>query len=122
MTKVRINGEYFDWDPARKPMSEALALEATLKCTYAQWETDLQAGSARAMCGFIWLVWRRAGRDVKLADILSGDTDIDLNDLTVEPDEGETDEEPPPDPTGTPPTGDSPPTGAATSPRSAKSA
>jgi hypothetical protein len=89
--KVTVNGEVFAWDPSRKPMSEALAIEHALKCNYAQWETDLEAGSARAICGFIWLVWRRDGRDIPLDDILSGKIDIDLNDFSVEADEGEAD-------------------------------
>lgn len=92
MAKVTVNGEVFHWDPTRKPMSEALAIEHGLKCNYAQWESDLQAGSARAICGFIWLVWRRDGRDVSLADILDGKIEIDLSDLSIEPeDEGEAD-------------------------------
>lgn len=91
MAKVTISGEVFEWDPSRKPMSEALAIENGLKCRYVDWETDLEAGSARAMCGFIWLVWRRAGRDVSLEDILAGKVEIDLNDMSVEPDEGDAD-------------------------------
>jgi hypothetical protein len=91
LAKVTINGEVFDWDHARRPMSEALAIENGLKCNFAQWETDLQAGSARAMCGFIWLVWRRDGRDIALDDILSGKVDIDLATLDIETDEGEAD-------------------------------
>ena len=102
MAKVTINGEVFDFDTTRRPMSEALAIENGLHCTYAQWETDIQAGSARAMCGFIWLVWRRDGRDVKLADILAGDVEIDMTDLNIEADEGEADPtNPPPEPSDT---------------------
>ena len=97
MAKVTIGGEVFDFDTSRRPMSEALAIETGLKCTYAKWEADMQAGSARAMCGFIWLVWRRDGRDVKLADILSGDVDLDLSGLEIEADEGDA------DPTSLPP-------------------
>jgi hypothetical protein len=102
VAKVTINGEVFEWDVSRKPMSEALALEQALKCRYADWETDLQAGSARAMCGFIWLVWRRNGRDVPIADILDGKTEIDLNEFSLVTDEGETDPTPlPPEPSST---------------------
>lgn len=111
--------EVFEFDGSHKPMSEALALEEGLKCTYAKWETDMAAGSARAMCGFIWLIWQRDGRDVKLedmlADIKSGKLDIDLASLDIEPGEGDA------DPT-IPPPGASPSTGDATSPRSASSA
>lgn len=97
MAKVTINGEVFDWDPSKKPMSEALAIEEGLKCRYVDWETDLQAGSAKAMCGLIWQVWKRNGRDVPLADIVAGKVDIDLNQLSI--DLGDEDE---PDPTGQP--------------------
>lgn len=114
MAKVTINGEVFGFDTSHKPMSEALALEQALKCRYADWETDLQAGSARAMCGFIWLVWRRDGRDVPLEDILDGKVEIDLGSLSIEADEGEA------DPTSQPP-GLSSTTGNGTSPRSANS-
>src|SRR5882762_8749066 len=114
MAKVTINGEKFDFDISRKPMSEALALEEGLKCTYAKWEADMKAGSARAMCGFIWLVWRRDGRDVKLADMLSGAVDFDVADLDIGPGEGDA------DPT-TPPPEASSTTAANTSGRSAKS-
>lgn len=112
--KVTVNGEKFDFDTSRKPMSELLAIENGLHCTYSQWEADMQAGSARAMCGFIWLVWRRDGRDVKLADMLSGEVDFDTADLDIEPDEGDA------DPTTLPPEASST-TAAATSGRSAKS-
>jgi hypothetical protein len=114
VTKVTINGEVFAWDPSRKPMSEALAIEHALKCNYAQWETDLAAGSARAICGFIWLVWRRDGRDVPMDGILSGEVEIDLGDFNVEADEGEA------DPTTQTPAASNG-TGTATSARSPKS-
>lgn len=81
MAKIIINGESFEWDNSRKPMSEALAIENALGMRYADWETELQAGSMKAMCGFVWLVWRRAGRDTALKDILSGDVEIDLGGL-----------------------------------------
>jgi hypothetical protein len=86
VAKVTINGEVFRWDPARKPLSEALAIEDGLKCKYADYETGLQGGSARSLAGFIWLVWRRNGRDVPLADILSGDVEVDLDGLSIEDD------------------------------------
>jgi hypothetical protein len=115
LAKVTINGEVFDWDHSRRPMSEALAIENGLKCNFAQWETDLAAGSARAMCGFIWLVWRRDGRDIPLDDILTGKIDIDLATFDIEADEGEA------GPT-TPTPAASNTTGGGTSPRSANSA
>ena len=117
MAKVTINGEVFGWDATRKPMSEALAIENGLKCRFTDWENDLQAGSARAICGFIWLVWRRDGRDISLDDILTGKVEIDLGDLSIEADEGEDAEA---GPTSLPPER-SPTTNGNTSPRSASS-
>ena len=106
MTKVTVNGEVFEWDPARKPMSEALALEGALKCRYVDWENDLAAGSARALAGFIWLVWRRNGRDVPVEDILSGAVEIDLNGVRIESDGDEADPTSlPPEPSPTTATG-----------------
>ena len=91
MAKVTINGETFGWDPVRKPMAEALAIEEALKIPYVQYEEGLQAGSAKSLAGFVWLVWRRNGREVPLADILSGAVDVDLATLEMEPEEGEAD-------------------------------
>ena len=117
MAKVTINGEVFEFDQTRKPMAEALALEKALGMPYGQWEEAIGQGSARAMCGFIWLVWRRAGRDTELKDLLDGTIDIDLNAIEIAED-GDA----PPDPTSTGPgPAASPTTGTATSPRSAAS-
>ena len=91
MAKVTINGEVFEFDLARKPMDEALAIENALKTPYAQYEQGLAEGSARSLAGFIWLVWRRNGREVPLADILSGAAPIDLAALEIEGEEGEAD-------------------------------
>jgi hypothetical protein len=114
MAKVTIDGEKFDFDMSRKPMSELLAIENGLHCTYSKWEEDMRAGSARAMCGFIWLVWRRDGRDVKLEDMLSGAVDFNTSDLDIEADEGDADPTiPPPEASST--------TAENTSERSAKS-
>lgn len=116
--KVTINGEKFDFDAARKPLSEALAIENALKIPYAQYEQGLQDGSALSAAAFIWLVWRRDGRGVSLADILSGDVEVDLGGLEVEPEEGET------GPTSPPPTVSSSTAAStsASSPRSSASA
>jgi hypothetical protein len=114
MAKVTINGEMFDFDQTKRPMLEALTIEHELKMRYADWETELQGGSARALCGFIWMVWHRDGRDVPLEDILSGKADVNLADVNIESDEGEADPtSPPPDP--------SPTTTASTPARSRKS-
>ena len=78
MAKIMINGEWLEFDTARKPVAEMLAVENALGVNYGKFEQDLQAGSARALCAFIWLVWRRNGRDVAFADIESGAVEIDL--------------------------------------------
>jgi hypothetical protein len=114
VAKVTINGETFDFEQTRRPLLEALTIEDNLKCRYADWETDLQAGSAKALCGFIWMVWARDGRDVSLEDILSGKVEVNLAEVNIEPDEGDADPtSPPPVPSST--------TAAATSARSRKS-
>jgi hypothetical protein len=89
VAKVTINGEVFQFDRARKPMAEMMALEKALGIPYGQWEHDLKAGSARALAGFCWLVWRRDGRDVPFSDIESGAVSIDLNEFDIEEDEPE---------------------------------
>jgi hypothetical protein len=124
MAKIRVNGETFDFDGTKKPMSEALALENALGMRYVDWETELQAGSMKAMCGFVWLVWRREGRDVALEDILSGDVEIDLAELLESLAEaGEEAQAAAGDPTdGAPAPAPSPSTRTATSARSASSA
>jgi hypothetical protein len=96
VAKVRINGETFDFDRAHKPLSEMVALERAYGAPYGQWEHELEAGSAKALGTFIWLVWRRDGRDIPLEDILSGEAEVDLNEFEVEQDgEGEGKEEDP---------------------------
>ena len=114
MSKIRINGETFDWDPSHKPMSEAIAVETALGMRYADWEAELNGGSAKAMAGFVWLVWRRNGRETDMKDILSGDVPVDYRDLMLslienarEAEADPTDGAPAPDP--------SPSTGTATS-------
>jgi hypothetical protein len=87
MAKITINGEVFEFDRSRKPLSEALAIEKALGVPYIQFEEGLRNGSARSAAAFIWLVWRRNGRDVPLADLLSGAVDVDLDALEI--DDGE---------------------------------
>jgi hypothetical protein len=95
-------------------MSEALALERGLKMPYVDYEEGLRKGSAVSLAGFVWLVWRRNGRDVALEDILSGAVDVDLATLDMEGEEGEA------DPTGPLPAASSS-TGGSTSASSLKS-
>ena len=59
-------------------MSEALAIEEVYKRRYAEWQSDLAAGSAKAMCVLAWIILRRDGRDVAFEDIIGGAFDFDL--------------------------------------------
>lgn len=81
MAKVVINGEAFDFDGQKQPMSEALAIEHVYRRRYAEWQSDLQAGSARAFCVLAWVIWRREGRDVPFEDIIDGKVDFDLTEM-----------------------------------------
>jgi hypothetical protein len=81
VAKIVIAGETFDYDGQKQPMSEALAIEELYGKRYAQWQDDLWAGSAKAMCVLAWLIWRRDGRDVAYQDILDGKADFDLGEM-----------------------------------------
>jgi hypothetical protein len=113
VAKVTINGEMFDFDQGKRPMLEALTIEDKLKMPYAEWETQLQAGSAKALVGFVWMVWHRDGRDIPISDILDGTVGVNLAELNIEADEGDAD---PTIPTPVP----SPTTGTSTPARSRK--
>lgn len=110
MAKVTINGTVYDFDQSKRPMLEALTVEGKLKMPYAQWETELQAGSVRALCGFIWMVLHRDGQDVELEDILSGEFEVNLAEVGIEADEGDADPtSPAPEPSSMTSTGTSEP-------------
>jgi hypothetical protein len=81
VAKVVINGEAFDWDGKKAPMSEALWIEDNYKRRYVEWQDDLQAGSAKAFALLACLIWRRDGRDVPYEDIISGKADFDLGEM-----------------------------------------
>ena len=118
MAKVTIAGEVYEYDFDSQPLAEMLALEKAMGVTYGQWSSDRQAGSARALAGLIWLIWRRNGRDVDFADIESGAVPVDLYDFDIEG----AGEEPEPGPTTSPGApGASAQTGGSTSARSRKS-
>jgi len=76
--KIVLAGETYEYDGSKAPMSEALAIERVYQRRYAEWQTDLSAGSAKAMCVLAWIIWRRDGRDVPFEDILDGKADFDL--------------------------------------------
>lgn len=79
--KVTINGEVFDFDGRRQKVAEALAIEEAYGRRYVEWQDDMTAGGAKALCTLAWLIWRRDGRDVPLEDILTEKVDLDLNEL-----------------------------------------
>ena len=111
MTKIVIDGETFDYDGQKQPMSEALAIEEVYQRRYAEWQQDLAAGSAKAYCVLAWLIWRREGRDVPFADIIGGKVDFDIGEMlksifdpldeATGPDPTEPPDPEPPDPAGT---------------------
>ena len=116
MAKVIINGEAFDFDGQKQPMSEALAIEHVYQRRYAEWQSDLQAGSAKAFCVLAWIIWRRDGRDIPFGDIIDGKVDFDLTEMldsmiesTAAEAEAAKDPTEPPDPAGTDGTGTSTP-------------
>ena len=61
--KVVIAGMAYEYDGSKAPMSEALAIEHVYKRRYAEWQSDLAAGSARAMCVLAWIILRRDGTE-----------------------------------------------------------
>ena len=79
--KIVLGGEAFEYDGGRAPMSEALWVEHVYHRRYAEWQEDLSAGSAKAMCVLACLIWRRDGRDVPLQDLLDGTVDFDLMEM-----------------------------------------
>ena len=79
--KVVVNGEAFEWDGTKALMSEALAIEDVYGRRYAEWQSDLNAGSAKALAVLAWLIWRRDGREVPFGDILDGTADFDLAEM-----------------------------------------
>lgn len=97
MLKVTIKGEVFSFDHDRYPLSEAIELEEKLGMPYHEWRTGLAFGSAKSMAGFVYLVFKRNGRDIPLSDIISGAYELAVSDVTSE-EEGREDPTDPPSP------------------------
>ena len=90
MVKVTINGSVYSFDNEHYPLAEAILLEEGLGMPFGEWESSaLGRGSAKAMAGFVWLVLKRAGQDVPLADILSGKFPLNTGDVLVKQDDEE---------------------------------
>ena len=83
MLKVTIKGEVFSFDHERYPLSEAIELEEGLGISFHEYRLGLQVGSAKAMAGFVWVVFRRNGKDVPLDDILSGAYELATSDVST---------------------------------------
>jgi hypothetical protein len=90
MVKVEINGKVYSFDNEHYPMSEAVALEEGIGIDFGEWESSaLARGSARAMAGFVWLVLKRDGQNVPLADILSGKFPLITSEIRVKQEAGD---------------------------------
>lgn len=89
MTKVTINGDEYPFDSEKYPLAEAILLEEGLGIPFAQWEQEMLRGSVKALAGYIWLVLRRNGKEVPLADIVSGDYAVDTREISIGPADGE---------------------------------
>ena len=87
--KVTLNGVVYPFDNERYPLSEAIELEEKLGMPFSAWKVGLSRGSAKALAGFVWLVLKRNGQDVPLADIISGAWDLSENDIEIEQEGGE---------------------------------
>lgn len=112
--KVTIAGMVYEYDGGKAPMSEALAIEEVYQRRYAEWQSDLQAGSAKAMCVLAWIILRRDGTDIPFLDIIGGKFDFDLVEMLESLSESAAaeaaaaaDPTVPSDPAGTPGTGTS---------------
>jgi len=103
MLKVTLKGETFSFDNSRYSLQEAIELERGTGMPFGVWETTgLATGSAVALAGFAYLVYKRAGRDVALADIMSGKFELDTKDIEAE-EEGGSDDAAGPTPPGSSP-------------------
>lgn len=91
MVKVTINGETYSFDNEHYPLTEAIELEEGLGMPYGEYQLALPRGSAKALAGFVWLVLKRGGQQVPLADILSGKFALAENDVTIEAEADPTD-------------------------------
>lgn len=80
--KITINGEVFEYE-RRMTLKDALAIEEESGRSYAEWESMLAAGRAWAGAVLAWLLWHRAGRGIRLADLLPGpggeDPEVELD-------------------------------------------
>jgi hypothetical protein len=81
--KVTIDGQVYEYDGTKGPVSEALWIEHVYKRNYGQWQQDLAEGSARAFIMLACLIWRREGHDVSTAfqDVIDGKIEFDIDEM-----------------------------------------
>ena len=84
MAKVTIDGQVFDYDPTRMMNTEAIALQKVTGMRLEEWTTNLTEGDAFALTGLVWLLWRRAGREVAFDEV-----EFDIGSIALEDDEAE---------------------------------
>jgi hypothetical protein len=99
MAVVTVDGETYQYDPAKMLNTEAMALQKVTGMKVPEWTDALKSGDAFALTGLVWLLWRRAGKHVKFDEVEFDIGGLDLQD-DEEPDAGASgDEEAPVGPT-----------------------
>lgn len=81
MAKVTIDGQVYDYDPNRMLNTEAIALQKVTGMRMQEWTTALTQGDAFALTGLVWLLWRRAGREV-----LFDEVEFDIGSISMDDD------------------------------------
>lgn len=95
MAKVTVDGEVFDYDATRLLNTEAIALQKVTGMKTQEWMTALTEGDAYALTGLVWLLYRRAGREVSFDEVEFDIGSLDLQDDAPEPEpEGPTEPAP----------------------------
>jgi hypothetical protein len=91
MVKVTISGKEYSFDNDRYSLPEAIEIERGTGIPFGVWRAaGLVQGYAAAMAGFAWVVLKRDGQDVPLADIMSGEYPLDIDEIAAGP-EGDDD-------------------------------
>lgn len=78
--KITVNDEKlaYEFELGHVLISQALAIEKAAGRRYVEWESDIVGGSAEALAVLVHLAWKDSGRDVPVADILSGNVDFNF--------------------------------------------
>lgn len=84
--KITIDGQAYEYDPARLLNTEAIALQRVTGMRMNEWTKSLQEGDATALTGLIWMLWRRNGREVDFDDVEFDIGALDIQDDQAEPD------------------------------------